>query len=382
MKSVTEKSILAVNTGSSSVKFQLFAHSPALELLAHGEVQNIGNSPSFRATEEKTRHTDTKDLPAHSTFENVLGLILDWTTEGSKNWEVMAVAHRIVHGGDRFKKSVLVTPAIIQELQKLIPFAPYHQPHNLAGIDIVSKINPALPQIACFDTAFHSGRDPLFTDYALPEKIRDQGIRRYGFHGLSYAWIAHSLRQTNPKLGAGRVIAAHLGSGASICGMLGGKSVDTSMGLTALEGLLMGTRCGTLDPGAVIYMIRSLAMSAEEVEHILYNESGLLGLSGSTNNVKILQDSTNAEARFALEYFSLRAAQFMGEMAVALGGVDGIVFTGGIGENSAFIRDKILSRVEFMKPFEVLVIPANEERIMAMQAQACIEQTTGDKNGK
>ena len=277
---------------------------------------------------------------------------------------------------------MLITPAVIEKLKKLIPFATYHQPHYLAGNDIVSKINPALPQIACFDTSFHSCRDHLFTDYALPKKIRDQGIRRYGFHGLSYEWIAHSLRQTNPKLGAGRVIAAHLGSGASICGMLGGKSVDTSMGLTALEGLLMGTRCGTLDPGAVIYMIRSLAMSEDDVEHILYTESGLLGLSGSTNNVKILQESTNADAQFALEYFCLRAAQFMGEMAVAIGGVDAIVFTGGIGENSGPVRDKILARLEFMKPFEVLVIPANEERIMAMQAQTCIEQTTGDKNGK
>jgi acetate kinase len=382
MKSVAEKSILAVNTGSSSVKFQLFAHSPALELLAHGEVENIGSSPSLSTTEEKTKHTETKVLPANSTFENVLGLILDWTTDGSQNWQVIAVAHRIVHGGDRFKESVLVTPAVMQELKKLIPFAPYHQPRNLEGIKIIRKIHPEMPQIACFDTAFHSGRDPLFTDYALPKKIRDQGIRRYGFHGLSYEWIAHSLRQTNPKLAAGRIIAAHLGNGASTCGMQNGISVDTSLGLTAVEGLPMGTRCGTLDPGAVIYMIRDLAMSEDDVEHILYTESGLLGLSGSTNNVKILQESTNADAQFALEYFCLRAAQFMGEMAVAIGGVDGIVFTGGIGENSGPVRDKILARLEFMKPFEVLVIPANEERIMAMQAQTCIEQTTGDKNGK
>jgi acetate kinase len=204
--------------------------------------------------------------------------------------------------------------------------------------------------------------------------MRDKGIRRYGFHGLSYEWIAHALRQDDPALAAGRVIAAHLGNGASICAMRNGISIDTTMGMTALEGLPMGTRCGNLDPGALIYMIRDLGISADETEHMLYNESGLLGLSGSTNNVKILQENDDAEAQFALEYFSLKAAQFMGVMAVALGGVDGIIFTGGIGEHSAFIQEKILSRLAFMRPFEVRVIPANEERIMAMHARACLEK--------
>ena len=272
-----------------------------------------------------------------------------------------------------FSKSVLITPDVIEKLKEFIPFAPLHQPHNLKAIAIINKFKPGLLQIACFDTAFHFRHDALFTEYALPETIRKAGVRRYGFHGLSYEWIAHSLRQDRPELAAGKVIAAHLGNGASICGMHNGLSIDSSMGMTAIEGLLMGTRCGNLDPGAVIYMIRDLKLSADETEHILYNESGLLGLSGATANVKILETSDKPEAQFALDYFALRAAQFIGQMAVALGGVDGIVFTGGIGENSALVRDKILARLPFMKPFEVHVIPANEERIMAMHAQACLE---------
>jgi acetate kinase len=241
------------------------------------------------------------------------------------------------------------------------------------AIDIISKINPDILQIACFDTAFHADHDPLFTSYALPEKWRDKGIRHYGFHGLSYEWIAYALRRDEHVLATGRIIAAHLGNGASLCAMHNGVSIDTTTGMTALDGLPMGTRCGNLDPGAVIYIIRDLNLSPDEVEHILYSESGLLGLSGSTNNVKELQESADKNAQFALDYFSLKVAQFMGAMAVALGGVDGVIFTGGIGEHSAFVRDKILARIAFMKPFEVRVIPANEERMMAMQARACLE---------
>lgn len=373
MTPIRKEAILAINAGSSSVKFQLFAHTPSLELLAKGKVDDIGSTPSFSAMDEKTQQTEKKVLDPGCTQENALNFILDWVAKQDGSWQLAAVVHRIVHGGSLFTQSVLISPGVIKKIRQLIPLDPLHQPHNLAAMEIIGKMKPDLPQIACFDTAFHSGRDRLFTEYALPKKIRDKGIRRYGFHGLSYAWIAHTLRQDSPKLAAGRIIAAHLGNGASVCGMQNGVSIDTSMGLTALEGLLMGTRCGTLDPGAVIYMIRNLGISPDEAEHIFYNESGLLGLSDWTNDVKLLQGSNNSQAQFALEYFCLRTAQFMGQMAVALGGVDGIVFTGGIGEHSAFVRDTILSRLEFMKPFEMRVIPANEERVMAMHAAACIE---------
>jgi acetate kinase len=373
MTQPSKQTILAINAGSSSVKFQLFARTPDLELLARGAVDNIGTAPTFWATDEKTQRTDKKTLTSRCTHESALKHILDWTGEDSGAWIVSAVAHRVVHGGVVFKQSALVTPAVIENIQELIPLDPLHQPHNLAAITLISKIHPGLPQIACFDTAFHFGRDPLFTAYALPKEIRDKGVRRYGFHGLSYEWIAYTLRQDAPQLARGRIIAMHLGNGASVCGMLDGVSVDTSMGMTAVEGVPMGTRCGTLDPGAVVYMIRNLALSADEAEHVFYAKSGLLGLSGISNDVHILQESDTAEARFALDYFSLRTAQFVGEMAVALGGMDGLVFTGGIGEHSSIVRDKVIARLAWMKPFEVRVIPANEERIMAMHAQACLE---------
>ena len=367
------KSILAVNTGSSSVKFQLFADAPDLKLLAKGEVENIGSTPVFSATDEQTQRTEHKTLPVHSTCESALKLILKWNGEESGAWQVTSVVHRIVHGGSTFNASVMVTQDVMEKLRALIPFAPYHQPHNLAGIDIINKIKPEMPQIACFDTAFHYNHDALFTHYALPKTLRDKGIRRYGFHGLSYEWTAHTLRRDEPALAAGRVIAAHLGSGASVCGMLDGVSIDSSMGLTALEGLPMGSRCGNIDPGAVIYMIRGLGLSAEAAETMLYSESGLLGLSGLSGNVKLLQESDKPEAQFALDYFSLRTAQYIAQMAVALAGVDCIIFTGGIGEHSAPVRDSILARLAFLKPFAVHVIPANEERIMAMHARACLE---------
>jgi len=233
---------------------------------------------------------------------------------------------------------------------------------------VISSLLPNTLQIACFDTAFHAHHTPIFTQYALPQWLRDKGIRRYGFHGLSYEWIVHYLHQHDPKLAVGKIIAAHLGNGASLCAIKNGISIDTTMGMTALDGLPMGTRCGSLDPGIGIYMARELGLSPAEIESILYKESGLLGLSGLSNDVAILQESTQAKALFALDFFCLRSAQLMGMMAVALGGVDGIIFTGGIGENSEFVRNKILDHLEFLQPYMIRIIPANEERMMAMQS--------------
>lgn len=378
MTDKTKDSILVINTGSSSVKFQVFSRHLSLKLLAQGSISDLGNKPLFTTTDKrqelKENPTEKIELPADYDHEKALHFILRWIESQSQSWQVDTVTHRIVHGGTRFTTSVPITPEVMTYLRELSPLAPLHQPHNLIAIDMFSTLKPDLMQIACFDTAFHAHHDPLFTEYALPQIIRDKGIHRYGFHGLSYEWIAYSLRQNELELAKGRVIAAHLGNGASLCAMHNGISIDTTMGMTALDGLPMGTRCGTLDPGAVIYMIRELKLSSNDVESILYHQSGLLGLSDWTHDVRLLQGSNESKARFALDYFCMRTAQLAGMMAVALGGIDGIVFTGGIGENSNFIRDKILHHLDFLRPFEVRVIKANEEHMMAMHTMSVLER--------
>jgi acetate kinase len=371
--------ILVINTGSSSVKFQLFLQHPNLPLLAKGQICNLGNSPLFIVTMETNdpQHRTVKQGPLldKNTHEEAIHSILHWIEAQNQHWHISLVAHRVVHGGLKFTTSVKITEDVLSELWAFSALAPLHQSHNLRAIIIISEQRPDVLQVACFDTAFHAHHDALFTEYALPQKLRDHGIRRYGFHGLSYEWIVHSMRHNEPKLAEGRIIAAHLGNGASLCAIDNGVSIDTTMGMTALDGLPMGSRCGNLDPGAVIYMIRELGLSADEVESILYSESGLLGLSEWTNDVSLLQGSDKPKARFALNYFCLRTAQLMGMMAVALGGIDCIVFTGGIGENSDFVRSNILNRLAFLQPFATRIIPANEERIMAMHSIALIKRT-------
>ena len=365
---------LIINSGSSSVKFQVFSSSIELLLLAQGKVYNLGTKPQFSAT-NKTRPQEhiQQTLEADYSHVQAIHLILDWINQQDQNWNIKAVAHRVVHGGELFTKSVLVNPTIMKQLEQFNSLAPLHQPHNLAAIKILEQLHPQLPQVACFDTAFHAQHTSLFTTCALPKYLRDEGIRRYGFHGLSFEWIAHTLKKEHPLLAPGRIITAHLGNGASLCAMQNAISIDTTMGLTALDGLPMGTRCGSLDPGSIIYILRDLGLSLDELEHILYNESGLLGLSGITNDVKELQESTDKNAQLALDYFCLKAAQFIGMMAISLGGVDGIVFTGGIGENSELIRTNILNKVQCLQPFSTLVIPANEEKMMAMHILSLLD---------
>ncbi len=370
--------ILVMNTGSSSVKFQVFLQKKDLPLVAKGQIRNLGFSPLFEVTitdsfQHPTMHQEV--LSDTTTHETAIHYVLDWIGAQSQSWHIGLAVHRVVHGGLKFTRSVQLTDEIISELWTFCPFAPLHQSYNLRAISIIREQRPDVVQIACFDTAFHANHTPLFTEYALPRKMRDQGIRRYGFHGLSYEWIVHCLQKDEPKLADGRIIAAHLGNGASLCAIDRGISIDTTMGMTALDGLPMGSRSGSIDPGVVIYMIRELGLTVDEVESILYNTSGLLGLSEWTNDVSLLQSSDNPKAQFALDYFCLRTAQFIGMMAVALGGIHGIVFTGGIGENSQAVRESILSHLAFLQPIATLTIPANEERIMAMHAIALIQQT-------
>ena len=366
--------LLTINSGSSSVKFQVFANTTDLALLGHGSVYNLGTNPAFKAINEAhSQQPMLQRLENDFNHEQAIQLILQWINKQSPQWVISAVAHRIVHGGDKFTQSVLITQDIVQELKKYNSLAPLHQPHNLAAIEIIHKIDQYIPQIGCFDTAFHAHHDPLFVAYALPHQLREQGIRRYGFHGLSFEWIARTLQKDHADWGGPHIVTAHLGNGASLCAMNHGKSIDTTMGLTALDGLTMGTRCGSIDPGAIIYMIRELGLHTDEVEQLLYNKSGLLGLSVLTNDMQELQDSNEPQAQFAVDFFCLKAAQFIAMMTISLGSVDGLVFTGGIGENSAIVRNNIVNRLHCLQPFPVLVIPANEEKMMAIHTLSLLE---------
>lgn len=367
-------SLLVLNTGSSSVKFRLFALDPSLSAIAGGKITAIGGAASFTAEQEN--HPATRQtLPADTTQQSALTVILDWLRARDLLPAITAAAHRIVHGGTRYAAPVLLTPDVMTYLHTLDPLAPLHQPHNLAGAEMLARHLPDIKHYGCFDTAFHADHDELTTSYALPSSWRDHGIRRYGFHGLSYDWIARVLAADHPHLSAGRVVIAHLGNGASLCALKAGRSIDTTMGMTALDGLPMGTRSGTIDPGIIFYLARSLNMALDDIEHALYTESGLLGLSGLTNDVKTLSDSPDPRAAFALAYFARHTARHVAGMAVSLGGLDGLVFTGGIGENADNVRRDILSHLSFLPPFETHVIPANEERGMA---QMVADHFTGE----
>jgi len=363
-----KNALLTLNAGSSSLKFRVFELTEGLPNLPGGKISNIGGRP-YLSLEGATQD---RPLPDGMDMEGAVAFVLDWIDDQA-GCHVMAAAHRIVHGGPEVDHTVELDQDKLAYLKTLIPLAPLHQPRNLAAVDALARKHPGIRQFGCFDTAFHAHRDMLATEFALPATIRRQGVRRYGFHGLSYAWIAHRLKQDFPLLFAGRVVAAHLGNGSSLCAMKGGRSVDTTMGLTALDGLPMGTRCGALDPGAVLYMQRTLGLSLDDVERLLYEDSGLKGLSGISNDVKTLLGSTAPEASFALNYLVRKTAQNIAGMAVTLGGLDGLIFTGGIGENAAPIREKIVTALSWLPPFDVQVISANEERAMAMDVAALLE---------
>lgn len=354
--------LLVVNAGSSSVKFTVFSRGEGLPVLASGMVSGIGTDPIFAV-----KGDGPKQLPEKATHEQAFREIFDWIdSHAATGGPVTAAIHRIVHGGTKFTGPAMVDDAVLNEMKSLIPLAPLHQPHNIRAIEMLRKIKPDLVQIADFDTAFHARRDPIFTRYAVPLSVEETGVRRYGFHGLSYEWISYTLKETRPDIAGGRVVVAHLGNGSSLCAMKNGESIDTTMGMTALEGLPMGTRCGNIDPGAVLYMAREFGL--EETESTLYHQSGLKGLSGISSDVKILSESSDPRAQFALDYFTLKAAQNIAMMATSIGGMDALVFTGGIGEHAENIRAAILSRLSFLPKFETLIISANEERIMAMHA--------------
>lgn len=358
--------LLVLNAGSSSLKFQVFEEASLSALMA-GKVTGLGTKAQLSATFAGAAPAVRTGLPA-ADHDAALAAVIDLIDQHDDGWHLAAVVHRVVHGGARFHAPVVLTPEIVRELAALAPLAPLHQPHNLDGIAASQRLARHALQVACFDTAFHARRDPLFEAFALPASVRDQGVRRYGFHGLSYEWLAHELARTRPDLHSGRVVAAHLGNGASLCALRAGRSVDTTMGMTALDGLPMGTRSGAIDAGAVIYLQRELGMAAGEVEHLLYQESGLKGLSGFSSDMQALLASNDPQAAFAVDYFALKVAQYTAVMAVSLGGLDALVFTGGIGENAEPVRAAVRARLQVLGDFETLTIPANEERMMALHA--------------
>ncbi|MCL2474112.1 MAG: acetate/propionate family kinase [Alphaproteobacteria bacterium] len=366
--------ILVLNAGSSSVKFQLFEYSKELPRLLVGSVVGIGTKPILSIEREGTDKKLKIEIPVHETQKQGVQRIIDWIEDLKEGWVIKVVAHRFVHGGPEFFEPTFINAEVFHKLKAIIPLALLHQPHHLAAVSVIEKRLKNIPQIACFDTAFHAHHAAKFTNFAIPQEMTDKGVRRYGFHGLSYAWSAQYLKKHHPDLAKGRVVVAHLGNGSSLCAMHNCKSVDTTMGMTVLDGLPMGTRCGHIDAGAVFYMIRELKLSHSKVEEILYKESGLKGMSGISNDVKTLQESSDARAEYALDYFAHHTAKFIASMAASLGGIDALVFTGGIGENSVQMRESILGYLEFLKIPKVMIINANEERYMAEQALECMSK--------
>ncbi|MFC5582749.1 acetate/propionate family kinase [Rhodanobacter terrae] len=383
------RAILTLNAGSSSIKFALYemAAKGLRRRLSHGQIEGIGSAPHLVARDAAgailSEHRWAAD--AKLDHEALLTPLLAWITAHLGEESLAAVGHRVVHGGEHWDRPVRLTPAVIADLAKLIPLAPLHQPHDLAAVEAVARLRPRLPQVACFDTAFHHGMAPTVSRLALPREFAAEGMRRYGFHGLSYEYLAGQLREQAPALAAGRVIAAHLGNGASLCAMHDGHSIDTTMGFTALDGLVMGTRCGNLDPGAVLYLLQEHGLSVSAVEHMLYNESGLLGVSGISNDMRTLLDSSDPHAYEAIDLFVFRIAREIGALTSSLGGLDGLVFSAGIGEHSAPIRAAVCARLAWLgvecdgdantrhatvvsmpsSRVQVRVIPTDEEAMIA-----------------
>ncbi|OYW57376.1 MAG: acetate kinase [Hyphomicrobium sp. 32-62-53] len=388
--------ILVINAGSSSIKFQLFALSggSGLERRLKGQIDGIGVNPHLIAKDSTgailVDATWTgPDVPA---APEALARVVEFLKEYLGGKLPIAVGHRVVHGGIAFDAPTVVTPEIVAKLETFVSLAPLHQPNNLAPIKSILERLPHITQVACFDTAFHRGHPELADRYAIPEPLYREGVRRYGFHGLSYEYIASRLKSAAPHLANGKVVVAHLGSGASMCALGNGHSIDSSMGFTALDGLPMGTRPGQLDAGIVLYLLQQKGMTAPQIERFLYNDCGLKGLSGLSNDVRVLLGSDDRRARLAIDYFVHRIALMAGSLGAALEGIDGFVFTAGVGENAPAIRSAVVKRLAWLgaelddqanlrgadvisskhSRIEVRVIATDEELMIAKHTMECL----------
>jgi len=387
--------ILVVNAGSSSLKFQTFSvgDGQALQCQIKGQIDGIGTRPRLRAERNDqstlidTAYESTRvpDVPA------AMAVVATWLRE-TQSFNLVAVGHRVVHGGPKYDQPVALDQAVVTDLERYVSLAPLHQPNNLAPIRALLKSRPELLQVACFDTAFHRGRSAVADHFAIPERFYQEGVRRYGFHGLSYEYVAQRLREVAPNVAAGRVIVAHLGSGASMCALHHGRSVETTMGFTALDGIPMGTRPGQIDPGVLLYLLTEKGMTAAEVQNLLYHEGGLKGLSGISNDMRDLESNPDPSAALAVDYFVYRIGLNAGMLAAALGGLDAFVFTAGIGEHSASIRARVAEKLAWLgvafdpaasverkslisrsdSQVAVYVVPTDEELMIARHALAVL----------
>jgi acetate kinase len=396
--------ILTINAGSSSVKFQVFAvdGEGRLRRQIKGQMDGIGSRPRLRASDATGEKLADRAYPIEN-VEDVpaaLRLAAEWLREEYRITP-LAVGHRVVHGGPDYDRPVLIDHNVVSQIERYAMLAPLHQPHNLAPIRVLLENYPSLPQVACFDTAFHRDHDELADHYAIPRRLHDEGVRRYGFHGLSYEYVAKTLPKVAPEIANGRVIVAHLGSGASMCALHRGRSIESTMGFTALDGLPMGTRPGQIDPGVLLYLMSAKGMSPSEVQDFLYRECGLKGLSGVSNDMRELQASGDPNAAFAVEYFVHRVSLNAGMLAAALQGIDAFVFTAGIGENSVSIRAKIAERLGWLgialDPVEnarhslrisrpettaVYVVPTDEELMIAQHTVSLLWSRRPSIQGK
>ncbi|UEM05688.1 acetate/propionate family kinase [Skermanella rosea] len=392
-------SILVLNAGSSSIKFSVEAPvgPDSVRMLAVGQIEGIGTHVHFVAKDADgtvLAETRWEDGSGPTDHEAALHVISEWLDGFLGDARVLAVGHRVVHGGSDFSGPVVITPAVRAKLQELVPLAPLHQPHNLAPIDAVEARYPGVLQVACFDTSFHRGHDFAAEAFAIPLRYFDQGIRRYGFHGLSYEYVARRLTEVAPDVASGRVVVAHLGNGASMCAIRGGRSVESTMGFTALDGLAMGTRSGQIDPGVLLHLIGTAGMTVPEVTRLLYHESGLKGLSGISPDMRDLERSEDPRATRAIDYFVHAIRRQLGALAASVGGLDALVFTAGIGENSAMVRRRVCEGMEWLgisldadanegnaqvistadSAVKVLVVRTSEETMIGLHVLEALEQ--------
>ncbi len=381
--------ILTLNAGSSSLKFAAFqyAEDSALSLVASGQIEGLGGTAKGRVETAAGETTDIgfDHFTGRADHRAAMDAIFGWLKTSGQDRSVAAVGHRVVHGGPDLALPVVIDESVIATLKRLIPLAPLHQPHNLAGISAAREAFPSTPQVACFDTAFHRSHPFVDDTFALPRSYYDEGVRRYGFHGLSYEYIAQKLRQIAPQIAREDVIIAHLGNGASMCAVSDGRAIASTMGFTALDGLAMGTRCGQLDPGVVLYLMAEKKMSAEEISDLLWKNSGLRGMSGLSQDMRELEASSSLAARDAIAYFVSRIRRELAGLAATVDGVEAIVFTAGIGEHSWRVREAVLTGMEWMglhldaeanragaliisakgAATTIFVIPTDEERMIA-----------------